>query len=166
MDSTGVIAEKYTILVANEDVRWLFSLVKGDQAKETINPKETWKSVNANVVITDDNVKKAMFSARGWLEQVAYNSASLSNVFWWNMHFRIEKLLALMMALERKNYKSIMRDEEIEPNITDLPSYFVIIRRKLSDLNASGVYENLKIQHTSYVKQDRGFFGVYLGDFE
>jgi hypothetical protein len=110
-------------LMENSDVRQLMKSVSQNPQNETIDYVKTRKSVREIIAtISKDNVQTARRALIAFLNAVWFDMGGLSDEWWFEMHTRIAKSVALSLVLEGDNLRSFGTEENpVTPESSDIP---------------------------------------------
>jgi len=149
----------YTTLISNATVRLLLKSVHQDAQLETINhtlSKETILAVY-NSIETVDQKTTARLLIIGFLNQAMYaiypkypgrtDVFDPANIWLWENHTRLSKLLAVSMVLESENLKSF---GVAEPDWSDIPQALIKIAICIRYAK-NNVFKDMGVQHKGEV---------------
>lgn len=161
MSIAANLIERYnTSLMANADVRALVSSVDQDAQSETIDMEASASSVRAKVPQLE-NVSQARREIIGWLNGVFFSVTEM-DLFWWEMHTRIQKLLTVAMILEGDNLRSFGTPEKpVVPTAMDIPQCLVGLHLLIASLKKEKFPELEKSYAQSFKMSDPLYISLY-----
>lgn len=120
-------------LYQSESVRLLLSMVREDFAREILDYNGTADTFDGLDILS---YKTELFSIRKALETIMHTRETLSQLWWWENIYRVEKLLLVAMCLERLNFRSLSSGKDPEPHHS--PAYMSVLTEYIFKLKEDG----------------------------
>lgn len=131
--------DRYTALMARAETRALMSAVVQNTHNETLDFEKSVVAV-AEMVDRDRSILNAprreiigFFNAM-WMS----NLSEIPDAFWWEMRFRLLKLVAVSITLEALNLKIILGATRADKH--DIPQALVFVKERLDACTDESMY--------------------------
>jgi hypothetical protein len=167
--SANLIDEYQTSLMSNDVVRYWCSVLPQNAQTETIDMTKLQQVIRKAVqdVQALSAFKSDVHSARraimGWLNKVFFShlESPFHEIWWWEMHTRIQKLLVISMVLEGDNLRSF----GAKPETSDIPQALVHIMRTIKS-HQKKAFPKLQKEYQICVEslntEDSDYINLYL----
>lgn len=148
ISAADLVSDYNSELMASSDVRALMRAVPQDPQDESIYFGVVQDRVRAAAAKLDDagNARRRLIA---YFNRLYFSGLdALPPTFWWEMHTRLSKALAVSMVLEGDNLRSF--GAGVVPDESDIPQALTHVAKKLNSMRGSWTFWYLRHKYLMY----------------
>ncbi len=132
--------EKYNRMMGNSQIRELMGALVEDAEGEKFKEHESAVAICSKVKADPSYLQDPRRTIIAWLNSVYFAELDSFNInWWWEMEYRIRKLIAVSVVLERMNRESM----NAKPMPRDIPQCLIYITEHIRSLKASNAFDEI-----------------------